>query len=290
MLGTALTTYALSEGVAVTALVRPGSGKLSAMRHPLLTVAQCDLSALEQFEGEPCDAFVHLGWGATFGAAREDIAVQVKNIEYTLSAVRLAKKLGCTSFVFVGSQAEYGKCDAPLTPDTPTRPETGYGTAKLAAGQCSRLLCAQLGIRHCHVRVLSVYGGHDRDGTLVSTCVDAMLRGESVALTPCTQMWDYLYEDDAARALFLTAERGADGAVYVLGSGECQPLKAYVAQIREATACAAEPQFGARDFNPHQVHYLCADISALTNDTGFVPQVSFAEGIRRTIKERREKR
>lgn len=290
MIGTALTKYALSQGVAVTALVRPGSGRLSTLSHPLLTVAECDLASLETFDGLPCDAFVHLGWAATFGAGREDVSLQLKNVEYTLSAVRLAHRLGCKSFVFVGSQAEYGKCDAPLRPDTPAFPQTGYGIAKLSAGSFSRLLCAQLGMRHCHVRVLSVYGGHDRDGTLVSTCVDAMLRGESVSLTPCTQMWDYLHEDDAARALFLTAERGRDGAVYVLGSGTCRPLKAYVLQIREATACAAEPKFGARAFNPHQVHFLCADISALTADTGFLAQVSFAEGIRRTIKERQEKR
>lgn len=289
MIGTALTKYALSQGVAVTALVRPGSGKLSVLSHPLLTVTECDLATLDAMDGAPCDAFVHLGWGATFGTARQDVQLQLRNVDYTLSAVRLADRLHCKAFVFVGSQAEYGRCEAPLRPDTPTFPQTGYGMAKLAAGSFSRLLCQQLGMRHCHVRVLSVYGGHDRNETLVSTCVDAMLRGESPTLTPCTQMWDYLYEDDAARALYLVAEKGRDGAVYVLGSGECRPLRDYVSEICTAAECKAEPQFGAREFNPNQVHYLCADISALTNDTGFVPQVPFAEGIRRTIKERREK-
>ena len=123
---------------------------------------------------------------------------------------------------------------------------------------------------------------------MIMSSIDKMLKGEKTSYTQGEQMWDYLYEDDAARALYLVAEKGKDGAVYVLGSGECRPLRDYVSEIRTAAECKAEPQFGAREFNPNQVHYLCADISALTNDTGFVPQVSFAEGIRRTIQERRE--
>ena len=29
--------------------------------------------------------------------------------------------------------------------------------------------------------------------------------------------------------------------------------------------------------------YLCADISKLTKDTGFIPQISFEEGIKETV-------
>ena len=288
MIGTALTEYALAQDVAVLALVRPGGKRPNA--HPLLTVAESDLSALDTFQSDlPCDAFVHLSWAATFGGARDDTSLQVKNIAYTLDAVHLAQRLGCSAFVSVGSQAEYGLQKEPLRPDTPCEPLTGYGIAKLAAGKLSRLLCGQLGLRHCHVRILSVYGGRDRDATLISTCVDTMLRGEAPELTTCTQMWDYLYEKDAARALFLTAEKGRDGAVYPLGGGECRPLAEYVLEIQKATGCPVPPLFGARQFPKNQVQYLCADLSAITADTDFVPQVPFAEGIRQTICTRKEK-
>ena len=42
-------------------------------------------------------------------------------------------------------------------------------------------------------------------------------------------------------------------------------------------------ELGALPYNENQVMYLCADISALTADTGFVPQIGYGEGISRTI-------
>ena len=288
MIGTALTEYALSQNAAVLALVRPG-GKPMRLAHPNLTVAACDLSELSTFGSDlPCDGFVHLGWASTYGDARNDVRTQLRNIEYTLDAARLAKKLGCRAFVTAGSQAEYGLCGEPLRPDTPTNPRTGYGIAKLAAGQLARLLCAQLGMRHCHARILSVYGGADRAETIVSTCVDSMLRGEAPELTACTQIWDFLHVRDAARALYLMLENGRDGAVYPVGSGEGRPLREYVLEIRKLTGCTAEPQFGARSLASDAVRFLCADITSLTADTGFVPEVSFEQGILQTIEERRK--
>ena len=281
MIGTALIRYALSQNTAVTALVRPESGKLRKMNHPLLQVVEADLSALDAVQCPPCDAFVHLGWAATHGDTRMQQDLQNRNIAYTLSAVHLAHRLGCSAFLFAGSQAEYGPQTTPLRPDTPAHPQSAYGVAKRDAGAQSRALCMSLGMRFCHARILSVYGVGDRSTTLVSVCVNAMLRGESPALTDCTQMWDYLYADDAARALYLMLENGRDGAVYPLGSGKCRALRDYVLDIRDVTGCEALPRFGEKPFLPDQVHYLCADLSALTADVGFVPQVSFREGIRR---------
>ena len=289
MIGAALTEYALAQGTAVLALVRPDSDHRPAAAHPLLRVEPCSLSGLADFAGDlPCDGFVHLGWQSTYGASRGDVAAQVQNITCTTDAVRLAERLGCGAFVFAGSQAEYGLCGEPLRPDTPCFPITAYGTAKLAAGGLARLACAGIGMRFCHARILSVYGAADRPQTLVSTCVDTMLRGESPALTDCTQSWDYLYVRDAARALYAMLMRGRDGAVYPVGSGETRTLRDYVLDIRDLTGCEAMPRFGARALPPDAVRCLSADISTLTADTGFVPQTSFREGIQEIIRQRRK--
>ena len=40
---------------------------------------------------------------------------------------------------------------------------------------------------------------------------------------------------------------------------------------------------GERDYNPDQVMHLTADISDLINDTGYKPETTFAEGIRKTV-------
>ena len=48
------------------------------------------------------------------------------------------------------------------------------------------------------------------------------------------------------------------------------------------------PDFGAIDYPPNQVMYLCADIDELKADTGFEPLMPFEEGIRRTAEWYRE--
>lgn len=281
MIGTAFVRYALAQGDAVTALVRPGSGKLRDLSDPRLMVLEADLAALDGVQCPPCGAFVHLGWASTHGNARLDDDAQQRNVTYALSAVRLAHRLGCAVFVFAGSQAEYGPQSVPLTPDTPPHPQSAYGRAKLEAGKRCRALCASLGMRFCHVRILSVYGVGDRETTLISACVRGMLHNDPPPLTACTQMWDYLYADDAARALYAVCRAGRDGAVYPLGSGVCRALRSYVLDIRDVTGCAAQPRFGEKPFLPDQAHYLCADLSALTADTGFTPQITFREGIQK---------
>ena len=85
----------------------------------------------------------------TFGGSeqgRNDMITQVKNIQYTLDAVHVARMSGCKVFIGTGSQAEYGRVDTALKPDTPCFPENGYGMAKLCAGQMSRVECEKMGI------------------------------------------------------------------------------------------------------------------------------------------------
>ncbi|MCI8891875.1 MAG: NAD(P)-dependent oxidoreductase [Eubacterium sp.] len=285
--GMALLEKYRSEGWEVLAVCRKGSGRNSRIpSDPKITVIETDLSRLDQVEPldqKPYGVFYHLAWGGTFGADREDVLLQVKNIEGTLKAVTLAKRLGCSVFIGTGSQAEYGRTDAALRPDTPAFPESGYGMAKLCAGQMSRKACEQQGIRHVWVRILSVYGPFDGAGTMVSTALRRMLRGEDCAFTKAEQLWDFLYSADAADALYRIGQRPLHGRVYCLGSGQALPLKEYILKIKALTQSSSAVKFGEIPYSSGQVMHLCADISALTQDTGFIPATDFAAGIRQTI-------
>ena len=63
-----------------------------------------------------------------------------------------------------------------------------------------------------------------------------------------------------------------------------EPLKEYINIMHSVSGADSDVQIGALPYNDKQVMYLCADISALTADTGFVPQVSYEEGIKETVK------
>ncbi len=285
--GTALCRRLADAGCSVYAVCRPGSARASALPvHERVRAVYCDMASLQELGrqiGGKCDVFYHLAWAHTAGPGRDDMPAQIGNIRYTVDAVRAAAELGCGVFIGAGSQAEYGPVDGPLRPDTPVFPRTGYGMAKLCAGQMSRQEAHRLGMEHVWPRILSVYGPGDGERSMISSVTRQLLAGERPSLTAGEQIWDYLYADDAAEALYRMAVRGADGAVYPLGSGEARPLRSYVRQLRDAVDPALPLGFGEVPYGPGQVMHLQADISALARDTGFSPRTAFSEGIKKTV-------
>lgn len=280
--GSAVVRRALANGIAVTCIVHKGSKRLGNLpQDERLKIVECNLSDYKnlQMEGQ-YDAFIHLSWEKTFGASRDDAEVQTRNIQYTLDAVHLAHRCGCTVFVGAGSQAEYGVQSVDLTPDLPVKPESGYGIAKYAAGKLSAMLCKSLGMRQCWVRILSVYGPNDGENSLISYLIREFKAGNAPQLTKCEQMWDYLYADDAADAILDVAEKGVDGKAYPLGSGNGRRLSDYVEDIKNAINPAIEVQFGAKEYYPHQPMHLVADVRELTEDSGWKPRYGFVEGIK----------
>lgn len=292
MIGHALIEYLLKHDIAATVLVRNGSSRIMSIPNDeRVTVVNCDLSELNEVElsDENFDVFFHLGWAGTFGDARNDMFLQNRNIKYTLDAVELAHRLGCTTFVGAGSQAEYGRVDGEkLSPFTRVDPDNGYGMSKLCAGKMSRVLANSYGIKHIWFRILSIFGPFDGDNTMIMSSIIKMASGETPEYTPAEQIWDYLYSEDAAKALYLGAEKGKDGSIYCLGSGSARPLREYIEMIRDIVCKDMELIFGAKPYADKQVMYLCADISNLQEDTGFIPEYTFQEGIKKTLEWYRE--
>lgn len=240
-------------------------------------------------ENQPIDAFYHFAWDGTFGDCRNDMHLQNQNVKYALEAVDAAADLGCGAFIGAGSQAEYGRYEGRLNAGVPAFPENGYGMAKLCAGQMTRLLCGQKGMKHIWTRIFSVYGPYDGSKTMVMSLIYKMLKDERASCTKGEQVWDYLYSKDAARMMYLLGCHGINGKTYCLGSGKAKPLREYIDEIRDIVNPAAEIGFGDIEYAPNQVMYLCADIDELREDTGFETQYSFHDGIRETVEWAREK-
>ena len=247
----------------------------------------CDLNELKQLPDmidTHIDAFFHLAWSGTQDRNnRMDMYLQNENVRYALDSVKAAQRLGCKVYIGAGSQAEYGYVNGVIHSDQREEPVTGYGMAKLCAGQMTRVMCKEAGIRHIWPRIVSIYGPNDGKNTLISTVIRSLRNQETPKLTAGEQIWDYLYSQDAAEALLAMAESGNDGAKYVLGSGQARPLKEYMELTRDAVNKSAKLNIGAIPYLPNQVMHLEADISDLKRDTGWNPMTSFEEGIQKTV-------
>ena len=289
MLGIALIKQCILNDIKVTAFVRSETSRLNRLPNSdLVKIVNCNLDDLKYFEPiknglSDIDVFYHFGWSHTDKSGRIDCEKQLDNIHYTLNAVCLAKKMNCKKFIGAGSQAEYGRTLISLTGTTPINPENAYGISKYAAGKFAEIECGKLDLEYVWIRILSIYGTNDNENTLIKDFITNCKENNPMPLGPCTHIWDYLYEDDAGRAFLALGEKGINGKVYSLGSGIGKPLKEYLETIKNMVNQTYTPQYGKIPYNGNSLKYLCADISELTNDTGWKPEISFEEGVKKIL-------
>lgn len=287
MIGASMIEQMVADGVHVTAVCRPNSKKRNNLiNNPLVTVVECDINdliSLKEKLSSDYDTFYHFAWDGTYGDSRNYALLQEQNIHNTLIAVEVAHALGCKVFVGAGSQAEFGFVEGELSDNIPKNPITGYGIAKYTAGRLSAVMCERYGMRQSWGRIVSTYGPRDNSYTMVMSSVIGMLNGERMAFTKGDQIWDYVYGGDCSRAFYLIGKYGKHGKAYTIGSGKSRLLREYITDIRDVVNPDLEIGIGEREYYPNQVMRLTADISELTADTGFQPEVDFKEGIRRTM-------
>jgi nucleoside-diphosphate-sugar epimerase len=287
MICLALIQECLKNNTEIVALVRRDTKKLDRFpSSPLLSVYPCNLDELTAFalpSTGAYDAFYHFAWGYTDKTNRLNPDLQLMNVSTTQNAIKLASWLECKKFIGAGSQAEYGKYDEPIPCSARVSPDSAYGIAKYTAGRLAAITAKDLGIDFIWTRILSVYGYYDMPTTMIMSSIDSMLKGISPQLTACEQIWDYLFCEDAARAFYLLGEHGKNQTIYNVGSGIGKKLLEYVYSIRDAIDPSLAVHLGQVPYSKDTLMHLCADISNLTADTGFLPKVSFEQGIQKTI-------
>jgi len=281
--GAAVARAAAHAGVAVHASGRGEKpARLAGCDLPYHRIDLFDRAAVDAL----CDAVrpdivVHTAWAGVSGDARGD-DVQLANIGATCRVVDAAIRGGARKFVGVGSQAEYGMYDGPVAETHLPMPFSRYGAAKLAANHLARERCDSAGIGFAWLRLFATYGPGDNPNWLIPSLIARMAAGERPKMTPGTQYWDYLHNDDTAAGVLATALSDAQG-IFNLSSGAAVPVRDIALMIRDRVAPGLDLVFGDVAFGPRQLMHMAGDIAALRAATGWSPQVTLAEGLDRTI-------
>jgi nucleoside-diphosphate-sugar epimerase len=287
MIGVALIKQCIKNNVRVIAFIRPHSSRINRIpSSDLITLIDCDIVNIKNFippDSLDSDVFYHIGWMNTDKKGRESCSAQIPNIGYTVDAVHLANRLGCRRFIGIGSQSEYGLYSVPVNGSVPINPDNAYGVTKYATGKLSKIECDKINLEHIWVRIQHTYGTNDNDEMLIKSFILNCKKNNPMPLGPCTHIYDYLFEDDTGRALFLLGEKGINGKVYCLGSGIGKPLKEYLEIIKNMINPDYICGYGEIPYTDKSIRYHCADVSDLTDDVGFVPEISFKEGIKKII-------
>lgn len=291
-IGSWLVNELLENGIEVTAIIRNKSkinpdllNKNKFRYAELLQGATPDAFELDisGIDKNGYDAFFHLAWDGVSGGKKNEITLQINNIMQSVKALELSKRLQCKKFIAAGTVAEYAFSNQVLDFEKRQTPNDMYGAAKAASHFFLEVRAKQLEQPFIWAVIPSTYGERRSDENIITYTIKSLLRKEIPHYGQLNQMWDFLYAGETARALRLIAEKGQSGKSYGIGSGIYKPLKEYIKTIRNFINPEMNLGIGDIPELSEKTFSSCVNIEQLTNDTGFIPEVSFEQGIQKTI-------
>lgn len=287
-IGTALCRELSNQGTSVIAVVRNKEENISSIEYlDGLRIVYSDLSEFnnlhELISDRDIDVLFHLAWVGSAGPLRGNAAVQFNNIKYTCDTVEACSKMNCKRFVFASSIMEY-EIEAVMATDTTPGINTLYSSAKVSADYMARTIAGSLGVDYIRAVISNIYGPGELSPRLINTSIRKLLNGEHCAFTVGDQIYDFIYIEDAAKTFVAIGEKGVANRTYYIGSQNPKPLKEFLCELRDQVDPNIEIGLGEIPFNGVSLTYNEFNIYAVKEDTGFIPMVSFAEGIQNTIK------
>lgn len=288
-IGQEVITALLKQGHYVYCVCRPDSPKVFLLpTNTNLSVVFAAISDYSKLSSmiPSADVMINMAWDGITREGRSLTDIQRDNISYALQAMDSAKVIGCKVFVETGSQAEYGVAEGKIYENTPCRPFSDYGKAKLALKEIASKRAGEIGMKYLHLRIFSVYGENDHPWAMISSCTSKMLANEDVELSACIQNWNFLYVKDCAKQIVLLSEWAYDTMettyeVFNLASDDTRVLKSYIEEMYSLTGSKSQLLYGR--VTPKFLVSINPDITKMKRAIGFVSDYTFVQGYQNVI-------
>ncbi len=285
-IGSYLVKELIDNNYEVLAIIRENSTNLqSLIENPNLKIISYDLNDLAKTDfisEKPYDYFFHMAWDGVSGNLQSDYNVQIGNIQTSLLAMDIAKMMGCRRFIGAGSIQEI-ECNIAMSGNEEVNFQgNSYKIAKLASHYYSKLYASKIGIDFLWPLLTNTFGVGEVSARLINSIIKQLISGIEPALTQGNQLYDFIYITDAVRAYRYIAEYGISYRNYVIGSGNVAPLRDYLSELRDIVNPNLSLGFGKYQYKGIDLSKDDLYNDFLIMDTGFKPEISFAEGIRKT--------
>lgn len=215
----------------------------------------------------------------------------IDNMRINSNIVEAANASGCEKIVAVSTVAIYASsAPKPVREDSiwdgrPHHSEEAYGHAKRAMLAQLEAFKAQYGLRFAYPILTNIYGPHDRfdsdHGHVIPSLVSKFFQSSRTGAP--VSVWgtgvaerDFLYSEDAARALMLVAA-DHDGPINI-ASGKTVPIRTAVERLSAHSGVSDIRWDTTKPDGQLERSYDVSKIHAL----GFEPATSLAEGLAKT--------
>jgi nucleoside-diphosphate-sugar epimerase len=251
-----------------------------------------DLAAVERAM-QGVDFVSHQGaLGSVPRSIAEPLPTHDVNATGTLNVLLAAKDAGVKRVVYASSSSVYGANPAlPKVETLPTLPISPYALSKLTAEEYCRIFTLVYGLETVALRYFNVFGPRQRPDSqyaaVIPKFIDAMRQGEQPIINgDGTQSRDFTYVTNNVRANLLAFEAPAEkvsGQAFNIACNGQFSLLELVAELNALLNTKLEPEY--RPDRPGDVKHSRADVSAAAEALGYVPNVSFGDGLKKTVEQ-----
>lgn len=230
---------------------------------------------------EKPDVLVLLAWDVTPGVYWES----PRNKLWADACIRLSKiflEAGGKLVLFAGTSASYKKNQMVYCEDFSVQdPFSLYGKEKLRASKTIQELSERYSARYIEARIFSIYGKYERENRLVTNVIKDIMEGRIVENSKWNLYRDYIYSEDAARAIKFLIENDDANGTYNISSGNPTSIRYIVSYISKVLQAEGRVRFLEPDTEDDELFMV--GINEKIRSLGFRCQYDIEQGLKQSI-------
>ena len=279
----------LSKDMQVRVIDNLFGGRLANLAHhdkdSRLTVEQRDIRSYQPQDPifkDVTHVFHFGGIGDLVPSIEQPLEYMSVNTQGTIHMLEGARHAGASlqKFVYAASSSCYGLADVPTKEDHPIRPEHPYGLSKNLGEQACFHWHKVYKMPVNTIRIFNAYGTRSRTsgayGAVFGVFLKQKLAGKPFTVVgDGTQKRDFLYVTDVAKAFLAAGETSISGRSWNVGAGDPQSVNRLVELLGGPVVNIPK--------RPGEPDCTWADITRITTELGWKPEVSFEEGVAKVV-------
>lgn len=218
------------------------------------------------------------------------------NAQGTLNLLLAAREAGVRRVIYAASSSAYGDSEVlAKREDMMPNPISPYAAQKLTGEYYMKVFASVYGLETVSLRYFNVFGprqsANSEYSAVLAKFITQMLQGETPTIFgDGEQSRDFTYVDNAVEANLLACAAEAktvSGKVFNIATGSCVSLNETYKLLKNIiTGFNGAPRYESPRVG--DVKYSVADIKLAEQSLGYLPSVTFEEGLARTVNWYRE--